>query len=59
MAMFSAEMALPRPSGRWELSVMVELQGGHEKAVRRGGCEEEPEPNTYERASYGPVWCRE
>ena len=44
MAMFNAETALPRPLGRWELSVMVETEGGHERTVRRGGCEEEPEP---------------
>ena len=43
MAMFNVETALP-PSGCWELSVMVETEGGHERAVRRGGCEEEPEP---------------
>ena len=36
MAIFSAEITLPRPFGRWELSVMVEMQGGCEKAVRRG-----------------------
>ena len=28
--------------GRWDLVVMVETQGGREKAVRRVGCEEEP-----------------
>ena len=37
MAIFSAVMPRPRPSGRWELSVTVESQGGDEKAVRRGG----------------------
>ena len=44
VAVFSAETALPRPSGGWELSAMVEAQGSDERAVRRGGCEEEPEP---------------
>ena len=44
MAVSSVETALPQPSGRWELSVMVETEGGHERAVRRGDCEEEPEP---------------
>ena len=44
MAMFSAEMTLPRPFDCWELSVMVESQGGDEKTVRRGGCGKEPEP---------------
>jgi hypothetical protein len=44
MAVFSAETALPWPSACWELSVMVETEGGHERAMRRGGCEEEPKP---------------
>ena len=44
MAVFNAGRALPRLFGRRELSVMVEMQGGDEEAVRRGGCEEELEP---------------
>ena len=37
MALFSAERT-------WDLSFMVEPQGVHERAVRRGGCKEEPDP---------------
>ena len=48
MAIFSAEVTLPRPFGRCELSVMVESRGSHEKAVRRG---ENPNPDEYERLS--------
>ena len=43
MAIFKAGIALPRPFRRWELSAMVETQGSWEEAVRRKGCEEEPE----------------
>ena len=43
MAIFSAERPLPRLFGGLELSVMVELQDGDEKAVRCRGCGEEPE----------------
>ena len=50
MAMFNVETALP-PSGCWELSVMVETEGGHERAVRRGAVRKNPNPNKYERAS--------
>ena len=47
MAIFSTEMALPWPlAGRWELSVMVELQGSDEKAVKKN-----LNPNKYERTS--------
>ena len=38
MAMFNAGIALPPPFRRWDLSVMVETQGGRERAVRCGGC---------------------
>ena len=41
MAIFSADITPSRAFGGRELSVMVESQGKHEKAVRRGG---EPEP---------------
>ena len=46
MAVFKAGMTLPLPLPfrRLELSAMVEMQGSCEKAVRREGCEEEPEP---------------
>ena len=44
MAISSAERTRLRLFGCWELSVMVETQGGHERTVRRGGCEEAPEP---------------
>ena len=37
MAIFSAEITLALPFSRWELFDMVESQGSHEKAVRRGG----------------------
>ena len=43
MAIFKGGIAFPRPFRRWELSAMVETQGGCEEAVRREGCEEEPE----------------
>ena len=43
MATFSAARTLPRPFGRWELSVISETQGSHEKAVKRGGCKREQE----------------
>ena len=43
MAIFKGGIALPRPFHRWELSAMVETQGSCEEAVRREGCEEEPE----------------
>ena len=42
MARFNVERTpSPEAFDRWDLSVMVEVQGSHEKAVRRGGCEEE------------------
>ena len=44
MAIFNAEMTLSWPFGRLDLSVMVETQGSHEKAVKRGSCEKGPEP---------------
>ena len=44
MAVFKAGITLPLPFRRWEMPVMVEMQGSCEKAVRREGCEEEPEP---------------
>ena len=34
MAIFNAGMTLPRPFCRWSLSVMVEIQGECEEAVR-------------------------
>ena len=37
MAIFSAEIAPSRPFGDWEMSVMVESQGGDEKVARCGG----------------------
>ena len=44
MIIFNVERIPSRSFGRCELSVMVETRGGYEDAVRRGGCEEEPEP---------------
>ena len=44
MATFDVERIPSRSFGRWDLSVMVEMQGGYGEAVRGGGCEEEPEP---------------
>ena len=43
MAVFKAGITFPRPFRCWELSVIVEMQGSYEEAVRREGCEEEPE----------------
>ena len=44
MAIFSVEIAPSRSFGGWELSVMVESQGEHEKTVRCGGCGKAFEP---------------
>jgi len=44
MAIFSEERAPPCPLGRWESVAMVEIPGRYEDAMRREGCEEEPEP---------------
>ena len=43
MAVFKAGITSPRPFRCWELSIIVETQDNHEEAVRRQGCEEEPE----------------
>ena len=59
MAIFSAEIPWPRPFGGTELSVMVESQGNHEKAVRRGGgAGGRAGPDKYERLSYYRASCR-
>ena len=42
--MFSEERALSLPFVRWDLVVMVETQDSHEKAVGRGGYEEDSKP---------------
>ena len=44
MAMFSEERTPSRPLGCWDLSVMVETQGGWGEAVWCEGCEKKPEP---------------
>ena len=44
MAAFKAGMTLPLPFRRWELSVMAKMQRSREKAVKREGRKEEPEP---------------
>jgi len=44
MDTFSEERAPSCPFGRWDLAAMVGARGSWEKAVRRGGCEGEPEP---------------
>ena len=43
MAAFSAGRPRTWSFGCWELSVMIESQGRHEKAARRGGCGEDAE----------------
>ena len=44
MAAFNKETVFSRSFGRWDLVVMVETQGSHEKAVRGAGRGQEPVP---------------
>jgi len=44
MATFNEERAPSRFLGCWDSVVIAETRGGGEEAVRRVGCEEEPEP---------------
>lgn len=37
MAIFNAGISLPPPLRRWDLSVMVEVRGSNERAMRCGG----------------------
>ena len=51
MAAFNARIARLRPFCRWELSVMVEMQGSDEEAVRCGGVAKSRDPYKHGRNS--------